>query len=1123
MASTAQPQFIANRYEIRDIVGRGGMGVVYRCYDHVARSEIALKQMLVSLSSSDNESPPITATKPLSALDDIGHGDTISVATSDTWRRDSPFVGMMQTDDSENSGTFRLALSHEFETLAHLRHPNIVTVLDYGFDVHKMPFFTMPLLNAPLSITDAAETATLDTKLTWLAEMLQALSYLHHHKIIHRDLKPDNALLTSNQIKLLDFGLAVIREKTDSMTGEDNDDMISGTIPYMAPELIQGGVPSTRSDLYAFGMIAFELIAGYYPFEFNGVGELIMKLVTETPDVSDLDVAEPIQAWVEKLVHLDQNQRADDALTALKELASITDTRIPIETKTIQESYLQTARFVGRDAELKVLVSGLQDTLKGGGKSFLVVGDDGVGKTRLLNELRILALVNGYRVLQGYGTQGSMIPHQILREPVKRLLLSTPISATEANILKILLPDLEDILGRTVPEVVQDEVSQYASQLSSVILKLFKEQTEPTLLILDDVHLGSESIEILSNLIATISDSRLMIVASQRSDTTLDIAGQLKETDVVHLERLSDASVATLARSILGDVGLRADVQEVLKREAQGNVNFLLEVIRALLEEVQHLRDIAMMRLPKEITAGGINRVLAQRLNKISDKNRQLFDLIAAAGLTIDIKLLQHLAEALGVSDEDWLTLLTNHAIIEREGEEWQITHERLRLVALEQVAADDLVQLNTTVAEALEYLYPDSVQKAGMIAHHWNLAGNDERERPYLLDAADYALRLNSFQDAVGLYRRALELRDDAASDERMAAQLQIRLGESLMYIGEYDEALERLEAGLKAFDAEDKNERAKTLSLLSDAYWRAGQFDAAQHNAEQALQLAREITAVEVEVRSLSRLGMIATDKGDYNQAEAYYEQGLTLSNDHNDVVGKTMLNNNYGILAGTRGDLDAAKDRFAASLALSESNDWGYRAVPTLINLGSISGMQGDLDNALSYFERSLVMSRAIGDRRHVSISLDNLGFLAQLREDYQQALQYFEESLILAETIGNRAAVPVVLRKLALVFEKLDKLDMTSTYLRQAIEKANEIQAAPTALHALADLARITYDSHLAVQWAQYVVSHEATRQDAQDIAQAVLDKWQGKLNTDDYQSAIDAAKNVSLDTSFDKEL
>ncbi|MGJ3239692.1 MAG: serine/threonine-protein kinase PknK [Anaerolineae bacterium] len=1111
MASSTQPQFIANRYEILKTVGRGGMGVVYRCYDHVTRSEIALKQMLVTMNANEDADQINTAVAKTQSNDmPLQENDTISVASPDTWRRDSPFVGMRQTGD-EGSGALRLALSHEFETLARLRHPNIISVLDYGFDALKMPFFTMPLLESPRTITEASQTAPLEEKISWLIEMLQALAYLHHQKIVHRDLKPDNALLTAEgTVKVLDFGLAVLRERAENQ--ENDDAMISGTIPYMAPELLQSAPPSTRSDLFAFGLIAYEILAGHYPFEFHGVSDLIMLLLTEEADTSLLDVSEPLQLWLEGLLKIDPDERAHNALDVLQDLTRITHTSTPIETKTIQESYLQTATFVGRDEELGMLINGLREMLGGQGSSWLLIGENGVGKSRLLNELRIMALVNGVNVLQGYGAQNNSAPYQILREPVKRLLLSTPVDASEANVLKTLLPDLETILGRKIPPVVQDEISKYGSQLSSVILKLFQQQREPTLLLLDDLHWAQESIEVVKNLLATVGQSRLMIVATRRPDSTLD--DDLNEMQAIRLHRLRDEEVEKLARSILGDVALRPDVQEVLKREAHGNVNFLLEVIRALLDEVQQLRDIAMMRLPQEIMAGGINRVLAQRLTKLNEVDRQLFDLMAVAGLDLDERLLNHLATLIGVLDETWLATLANNAIIEREGQGWQITHERLRMVALEQIDTSNRVQLHQQVAEALEMLYPQDVEKSGTLAYHWREASQPDRERPYLIEAGDYALRLNSFQDAVRLYRRALELHDD---DMRNNAQLVIKLGESLMYVGDYSDAHEHVERGLQQLD-DQQPERAHALALLADITWRSGHFDAGQNHAQQALDLAQTIGDDELVIRMLSRLGILAYERGEYDLASDFYERGLALARQHQDNVGLTMLNNNYGMLAYVQGDFASAETRFVASLEISEQHDWTYRMASTLNNLGSVAGIQGDLEGANRYFERSLLMARAIGDRRSMTEALDNLGFVAQLREEYRKALQYFEESLILAETIGNRAAVPVLLRKLGLVFEKMGDLETAQEYLLNAIRQAREIQAIPTCLSALADLARLEPEPEQAIQWAQFVRSHEASRQEAQEIANGVIAHWASQLDStllENYQASADELRLETL--------
>lgn len=1122
MPSTKPTQLIASRYEILDVVGRGGFGIVYRCLDRVTRREVALKQMLTRTPDDDATQDALTSTA-IARRDDYetaALGLENETAAIGRPPGQSTFIGLV-SEGASGAGARRLALSNEFELLARLRHPHIISVLDYGFDGQKRPFFTMPLLRQPRPITQDSHNASLDQKIQWLAEMLQALVYLHHHKIIHRDLKPDNALLNGDGVvKVLDFGLAMIRERANVLD-EDDSEVITGTIAYMSPELLQGEPPSERSDLYAFGLIAYELLAGRYPFDYSEITTLITGIIAQAPPIDDLDISDDLKWWMEGLLAKDPAHRPATAMQVLQELIDITAVAIPLETRTIQESYMQTARFVGRDQTLRTLLDGLRLSIAGEGSTWLIIGAEGAGKTRLLNELRVRALVNGVQVLQGHGSQGSRIPYQILREPVRRLLLSTPVDDGEAFVLKTLLPEIETLLGRAIPAAKQDEMSKYADQLSGVVLRLFQQQEAPTLLMLDDLHWSPESAELIRNLVATVPQTRLMIVATLRPGSALDHSDDLNEMQPLRLERLADQDVIALARSILGDAALRPDVQEVLRQEARGNVNFLLEVIRALLNEVQHLRDIAKMRPPAEITAGGINRVLAQRLAKIHPDHRPLFTLLIVAGLDIDLRLLNHFAAQLAVDTEQWFAALVNQAIVEREGEVWQFAHERLRSVALEQIPAAQLPALHTQLAEALETLYPDSVEKAGMIAFHWRGADNPKREHAYILDAAEYALRLNSFQDATRLYERALALQLSGTAfgkhDRLATARLHIKLGESQTYIEEYDSARKNIETGLILLGAVAHNahDRARGLALLADIAWRTGQFDEAQTYSQDVLALAEAADDAELVTRSLWRMGMVASEQGAYARAEDFYTRGLALAQTHDDDVGLGVLNNNFGILSAMQGDLDAAKQRFEASLAISERNQWTYRMASTLNNLGSIAGMQGDLDGSRRYLERSLLMARSIGDRRGMTEALHNLAFVAQLQENYVLARQYYEDSLHIARTTGNRPALAHVYHNLAKVFEQMGELDRAWSFFRQATRQAYEIQAWPVCLKGLADLARLEDDPEKALMWATSLLAHETTPSDARAMAQAVVDQWRDILG----DAVIESIAATAAQTPF----
>src|SRR4051812_3770864 len=162
---------IGKRYQLLDKLGAGGMGVVYRATDRLTGQTVALKQVIPS---------------------------NIDPKTAPTI-----YLG--------EESSFQLALAQEFRTLASLRHPNIISVLDYGFDHNRQPYFTMDLLENAVPIVEAAATLPLLQKIDLMIQMLQALTYLHRRAILHLDLKPANVMVTGGQVKVLDFGLSTSR------------------------------------------------------------------------------------------------------------------------------------------------------------------------------------------------------------------------------------------------------------------------------------------------------------------------------------------------------------------------------------------------------------------------------------------------------------------------------------------------------------------------------------------------------------------------------------------------------------------------------------------------------------------------------------------------------------------------------------------------------------------------------------------------------------------------------------------------------------------------------------------------------------------------------------------------
>lgn len=220
------------RYEIVKELGRGTMGVVYQAHDPQIDRMVALKVL-----------------RP----------------------------------DRVVSQDFVLRFLREAKAIGRISHPHIVTVYDVGQD-HGTIYIAMEYLEGrPLSEVIKDRTVPVDETVRICIQVAEALGYAHRQGITHRDIKPSNIILTpDDRIKLTDFGIARIEDPDAALQTQAGD--ILGTPAYMAPEQVMGQKTDGRTDLYALGVITYEMVVGKRPFGGGNIAAIFRSITHEPPE-----------------------------------------------------------------------------------------------------------------------------------------------------------------------------------------------------------------------------------------------------------------------------------------------------------------------------------------------------------------------------------------------------------------------------------------------------------------------------------------------------------------------------------------------------------------------------------------------------------------------------------------------------------------------------------------------------------------------------------------------------------------------------------------------------------------------------------------------------------------------
>ena len=997
MTGITAREIINNRYILENMLGEGGMGEVYRSHDRLTGKIVALKRVQLSTS------PKLMST-------------------------------------GNDTSSMLMALTSEFRTLASLRHPHIISVLDYGFDEERRPYFTMEYIENAQELHVACQERDIGARIELIIQVLQALAYLHHHDLLHRDLKPENILVQDNErVRLLDFGLAI--EQTQAKG-------LAGTLNYMAPELLKQEAATPATDLYAVGVILYLLLAGKFPFKADTQLQLFALIMSGEPDMSVinmLDIASipedlgtptiEVEDFDPTIIDLDEtfitennsppsnlSTSADNMLTliisrllakdpaaryqraekVIQDLCEAVNIPVPEETFEIRESFLQTAKFVGRTQEFEKLQHEL-DALKNRqiASAWLIGGEVGVGKSRLIEEIRTWALVQGFQVVRGQGLEGGGLSYQLWRDALPYLILNTELGDLEAGIIKAIVPNISDLLGRNILDVPDLPGGAGKQRLHFTIEELIRRQPRPVMLILEDLQWTIESRQPLQHLMTRLDQLPLMIACTYRSDEAPDLPQAFPNIETLQLERLDADAIEELSSAMLGETGQQADILHLLQQETEGNAFFVVEVVRALAEEAGRLSAVGQKPLPTHIITSGIENIIQRRLDKVPVQHRYNLAMAASLGRRLDLILLKHLFNAQQADLDNFLYACDRASVLDVQDGIWRFAHEKLRDGVLNTLDKQDTVQLYAQIAQAIETVYPDNDEYVFTLVKHWQLANNPAKEAEYAFKAGQRATRMGLIPQARAYLERALEITTDA---QRRGEILRI-LGNAWRLLHDFEQARACFTEALTV--AEQHNDlptQARARDGLSQVAYFTGDHTGAIEMLKQSVEIYREANDRIYEGYALQSLGMHYRNLGQIDLALDLLTQATEIAQDTDDVWGLGIAYNNLGYTQMQELRAAPAVANMEKAIAIARQAGYEYGVANRQVNLAITYHMLGKFAEAEATLHEALAIHRKMNSVYGQMEALQGLGDIDYARGNYEQALTYFAESWKLAQSIG-----------------------------------------------------------------------------------------------------------------------
>ncbi len=726
------------------------------------------------------------------------------------------------------------------------------------------------------------------------------------------------------------------------------------------------------------------------------------------------------------------------------------------------------ATFVGRHQEMAVLHSRLLAALRGRGQLVSIVGDAGIGKSRLLYEFSQSVSAEQAAYIEGRClSYGSTIPYLPVSDLIRGLCHITEADDAAGAREKIrqtlgrvgmdpakLTPHVLDLLGYKdgiegldllPPDAVKVGISEALRQIT-----LGASHRQPLLVVIEDLHwIDQVSEELIASMVDGLPGAAVLFVVTYRPGYEPPWANRSFATQL-SLPPLSNEDSLTVTRSVLPAVALPHAVAEVILSRAEGNPFFLEELALSIQDRGGLAGDLAV--------PDTVQGVLLSRIGHLPETEQGLLQSAAVIGKDVPLPVLAAVAE---LPEEPLAQALRHLSAAEFLYEvssfpevKYRFRHALTHEVAYESLRPERRRQLHARIVLAIEASHSDRLlEDVGRLAHHATRGELWEKAVAYARQAGAKSAARSAHLQAVAYLDQALDalahLPEDRAQVEQ-AIDVRLDLRNSLHPLGDPERILARLrEAEALARTIDDPRRLARVFSFMTQYFRLIGQLDLAVESAERALALADRMRDTPFWIVANTFLGTAYDAQGEYRKAADVLRKsvealpGISSGQDVRVAGLVSVFSRIYLVYClANMGDFREGLAYGDQGTRLAEAADDAYSLIFASCGIGTLHLLKGDLEPAIHTLERALTLCRTLTVPVALPLIACALGAAYSLSGRARDAIALLEEGNREGLAMGRMGGHSLVVVRLGEAYLRAGHLDEADETARRALLMARE---------------------------------------------------------------------------------